>query len=65
MNKFERIKKQLEEEWGFELTRCHPENGGWIAGDWKTGYQVIGYLRGYFYEHYSTLKQVEERWLKK
>ncbi len=59
MNKFERIKKAIDDHWGFDLVRCSPANRGWWAGCWKTGFAVYNTLRGSRWVRYRSLAQIE------
>ena len=55
LNKFERIKKEIEEYWGFELL----DKGTYF----KSGYCVINTIRRTSWIYYRTLKIVEECYL--
>lgn len=65
MSRFEVIAKYLDEYWGFRIYKNTPDNHGWFAGDWKTGYTVLGKLHGNFCVRFNSLKEIERSWMMK
>ena len=61
MTKFERIKNQLNKNWGFDLWKNSKEKGiPHMESSWTTGYTVSGKLSSRFWNRHNTLKEVEK-----
>jgi len=64
--KFERVKRQLQEHWGFNLIKNDKSNRGWWSGCCKSGYSVneTGLGHGSRWLRFNTLAEIERRYLK-
>ena len=60
--RFEKIRKFAEDNWGLTLYKADPNSRGYWNSAWKTGYILTGLFPGNGHSHrrFSTLKEIEK-----